>query len=78
MDEVIGAVLTFFFFYKRFHTHKKHKTHINEQKQKRQHFYEHNACSLICVFVIFMLFMCVKFSPKKKQRSLKLSKRTKT
>ena len=24
---------------KRFHAHKKHKTHISEQKQKRQHFY---------------------------------------
>ena len=53
--EVIRAVLNFlfYFFTKRFHTHKKHqkkqhkkhvkstKTHISKQKQKRQHFYVH-------------------------------------
>ena len=39
VNEVVRAVLNLsIFFIKRFHTHKKHKTHINEQKQKRQRF----------------------------------------
>ena len=41
VNEVIRAVLNFFFFTKRFHTHKKHKTDISEQKQKRQRLYAH-------------------------------------
>ena len=41
INEGIRALLNFFiiFFTKRFHTHKKHKTHTSEQKQKKQHFY---------------------------------------
>ena len=39
VNEVIRAILNFFFFTQRFYTHKKHKTHISEQKEKRQRFY---------------------------------------
>ena len=39
-------------------------------------FYEHKKCclfcSLVCVFMFFMLFMLVKFSCKKNNKSLKL------
>ena len=38
VNEVIRAVLNSFFFTKRFHTHKKHKTDISEQKQKKAAF----------------------------------------
>ena len=49
-SNVNETIKTFYFFMKRFHTHKKHnkkhkkhvkgiKTHISKQKQKRQHFY---------------------------------------
>ena len=43
INEGIRALLNFFiiFFTKRFHTHKKHKTHTSEQKQKKQHFFMH-------------------------------------
>ena len=35
VNEVIRAILNFFFFFtKIFYTHKKHKAHISEQKQK--------------------------------------------
>ena len=41
VNEAIRAILNLFFFTRKFYTHKKHKTHISEQKQKRQHFYAH-------------------------------------
>ena len=54
-----------FFFTRRFHTHKKHKTHISEQKQKRQHFYPHKkhlreGKSLLRLFASlrFLSFLC--------------------
>ena len=67
VNEVIRAVLTFLFIYfflqKDFTHMKKHKTHISEQKQKRQRFYVHKKHLLIWVFVIFMLFcVCKIFS----------------
>ena len=56
-----GQFQTSFFFTRKFHTHKKHKTHISEQKQKRQHFYAHKKHlrgreSLVWCFVLFTLF----------------------
>ena len=44
VNDGIRALLNLFiyiFFTRRFYTHKKHKTHTGEQKQKRQHFYAH-------------------------------------
>ena len=56
-----GQFQTCFFFTRKFHTHKKYKTHISEQKQKRQHFYAHKKHlrgreSLVWCFVLFTLF----------------------
>ena len=50
-----------FFFTRRFHTNKKHKTHTSEQKQKRQHFYAHKkrlrwGKSLVRLFVSLWAF----------------------
>ena len=69
VNEGIRALLNFFiifFFTRRFHTHKKHKTHTSEQKQKKQHFYAHKKHlrgrkSLVWHFVLFMLFMVFMF-----------------
>ena len=63
VNKVFRAILNFFFFTKRFHTCKKHKTHIYEQIQKRQHFYvlkKHlrRKKSLIHLFA-FLCFLCL-------------------
>ena len=69
VNEGIRAVLNHFFFFLRedFTCTKSIKTHISEQKQKRQHFNAlkkhlrrkkviYSLYSLICVFMLFMLF----------------------
>ena len=61
---VSGQFQTLLFVTKRFHTHKKHKTHISEQKQKRQHFYAlkkhlRARVSLIRLFA-FLCFLCLQ------------------
>ena len=64
INEGIKAVS---FFKRKDFTHKKHKTHTSEQKQKKAAFLcaqktskvRKVACSHICVFVIFMLFVLI-------------------
>ena len=91
INEVIRAISTLFiiFFKKRFHTQKKHqkaqKTHISEQKQKRQRFYalkkhlrrRKSFIRLCAFFVLFMYtkkttFLCaIKISKRKKVACLR-------
>ena len=57
--------LYFFFLRENFTRTKKHKTHISEQKQKRQHFYAHKKHlrgekSLVWRFVLLTLFVVFK------------------
>ena len=67
-------IYLFFFFTRRFHTHKKHKAHTSKQKQKKQHFYAHkehlrgrkSLAWRFVLFVLFMLFMFIKTSKRKK------------
>ena len=68
-----------FLFTKRFHAHKKHKTNISKQKQKRQHFYAHKKhlrgksrlftylrfCAF-CAFYTFCAFCALKIFSRKK------------
>ena len=68
VNEVIRAVLDFYLFIycsKRFYTHKKHKTHMSEQKQKRQRFYalkkhlrERKSLIRLFAFLCFLYFLC--------------------
>ena len=69
VNETIKTISNFFFFFfftRRFsHAQKEHKTHISEQKQKRQHFYVHKkhprgGKSLVCLFASlwFLCFLC--------------------
>ena len=71
VNEGIWAFLNLFvfvFFTRRFHTHKKHKTHTSKQKQKKQHYYAHKktskrrtvACLHFVLFLLFVLFVRVK------------------
>ena len=82
VNEAIKTSSNFFFFFftRRFsHARKEHKTHISEQKQKRQHFYVHEkhlrgGKSLVCLFAslwflcFLCFFVCLKFSRKKKKQ----------
>ena len=61
-EGIRGLLNLFIFFTRRFHTHKKHKTHTSEQKQEKQYFYARKKHlrgrkSLVWRFVHFMLFM---------------------
>ena len=80
VNEVIRAVLKslfiFFFFAKRFRSHKKHKKHKNANKRLSDFFplhifYAHKTLPFLFLFayVRFVLFVRVKKRKKKKEKS---------
>ena len=74
MNEVIRAVLNYFFYTKRFCTHQKHKTlQANKNKNAfKKHLREKNL--LICFFA-FLCFLCMW---RKENKKKKIEKREKS